>query len=571
MATAALGIGCSGGGQASGEGAQAKREAEITIELAPLRGQDEMEVTVRLVGPPASATKELRVARAWADTHAADVVHSVEASDAKGPIRAGPTHDDGPDSVYPLSRPPEGGELVLRYRASGSSRAAAAKGRAAGASRLALRVGGDRASGVGHSFLLLPPVDAPIPVKIRWNLGAFGPGARGASSFGVGDEVTTIASSEDLAHAVYVAGRLQTAESGPSRRMVMLGNPELDVGAVLEWTRGVEERAHSLFREGTPAEGEPKKAKPGSPTDPFWYVLVAEPGMGREHDGAHLTRSLGLWFDEARALDARLRIAIAHELLHEFIGAGVRLEDGGKEATWFAEGFTVYYARRLLFSDKLITPDDFVADLDRSLAHDEGIEGDDARGRHEGYSRGSLYAAHLDAALRKRSGGVRSLDDIVLALLAAARREQKPRQPASLFRDLVVRELGPEGGDDFDHLIARADRPVEPPPGAFGPCFRRADRKEPVFELGFDPTSLRGDPVLIRGLVKGSRAERAGLREGDLALTTKVPDPSVALSKTGKGREVVLTISGRRGGRKIRYRPIGERTVMRWEAKRCKT
>jgi hypothetical protein len=563
---------CQGSGQ-GGRGAPAKESAEkldpgILIDLSPKVEEDALDVVVRVTGPEAASVKELRVAKAWADTRSADAVRSIEVSDADGPIRVAPPVDDGPDVVYPLTKPPAGGDLRLRYRASGAA------GAMGSASRLALRVGRGRVSGVGHSFLLLPELTGALPARIRWQLGALGEGAAAASSFGPGHDVKTTATTEELAHAMYMAGRLASAEGGEGTRMIMLGNPELDVGAVLDWTLRVEDLARKLFREGAPPAALPAAAKPqqpkaSEPSAPFSFLLVAEPGMGRSHDGAHLTRSLGLWFDEARALDARLRIAITHELLHGYIGASVRLDEGnGRDATWFSEGFTTHYARHLLFKEKLISPEDFVEDLRRSLDPTEGREG---KGRHEGYSRGALYAAYLDAGLKKKSGGLRSLDDVVLGLLAAAKSEGKPALPVSLFRDLVVRELGPEGGEDFDRLIARAERPVEPPASAFGPCFKRADRKEPMFDLGFDPASLRSDPILIRGLVRGSAAERAGLREGDLVLSAKVPDQGGALPvKRSKTRDVVLTVAGRRGGKKVRYKPIGERTLMRWEPKKCK-
>jgi hypothetical protein len=580
---AAIGAqGCQGG--QGGRGAPAKEAAEkvdpgILLDLSPKLEEDALDVVVRVTGPEAASVKELRVAKAWADTRGADAVRSIEVSDADGPIRVAPPVDDGPDVVYPLTKPPAGNDLRLRYRATGAGTVAVPG--MAPSSRLALRLGRGRVSGVGHSFLLLPEISGALPARIRWQLGALGDGAAAATSFGQGADVKTTATTEELAHAMYMAGRLASAEGGQGTRMIMLGNPELDVGAVLDWTVRVDDLARKLFREGAPsasplplpaasaAAAAPRPPKPEEPSAPFSFLLVAEPGMGRSHDGAHLTRSLGLWFDEARALDARLRIAITHELLHGYIGASVRLnEESGRDATWFSEGFTTHYARHLLFKEKLISPDDFVEDLRRSLDPAEGREG---KGRHEGYSRGALYAAYLDAALKKKSGGLRSLDDVVLGLLAAAKTEGKPALPVSLFRDLVVRELGPEGGEDFDRLIARADRPVEPPPSAFGPCFKRADRKEPMFELGFDPSSLRSDPILIRGLLRGSAAARAGLREGDLVLNAKVPDQSGALPvKRSKTRDVVLTVAGARGGKKVRYKPIGERTVMRWEPKKCK-
>lgn len=541
-------------------GATVSAAPEVVLDLTPALGEGAVEIKVRATGTPTASVNALRIARAWADTRATDVIRDIEVHDATGPIDAGPPRELGPDVIYPLARAPKGGEFSLRYRASGADRAG---------SRLALRTGGGRVSGVGHSFLLLPSINTPVPVTIRWHLGVLGKGAEGASSFGAGEEVRAVATMEELAHAVYIAGPLTKAEDGEGRRMIMLGEPELDVGAVLDWTLRAEGHARRLFRD----EPQPDATSTRPRVEPFSFLMIAEPGMGGSHDGVHLTRSLGLWFDASRALDGRLRIAIAHELLHRWLGAALRLDDeeGGRDAAWFSEGFTVHYARLLLFREELITPADFVADLRRTLAPAPPFEPErrghgGASARSEGYRRGALYAAYLDAALRKRSRGARSLDDLLVELLGTARGLKKARLPVSAFRELVVRDLGPKGGDDFDRLIARAEEPVVPPSNAFGPCFRRASSKEPVFELGFDAESLRGVPALIRGLKRASAAARAGLREGALVLEAKLPGPDATVETS----EVRLTLADGAGGKRIAYKPVAERYVLRWDPQPCK-
>jgi predicted metalloprotease with PDZ domain len=286
--------------------------------------------------------------------------------------------------------------------------------------------------------------------------------------------------------------------------------------------------------------------------DPFSFLLVAVPGIGRDHDGVHLTRSIGLWFDAARPLDVDLQVVIAHELCHEVFGTRLRLvDDLGREATWFSEGFAVHFARRILLRERLISPEGFLSDVTRTLAAPDGPP--------DAYRRGALYAASLDAALRRGGKAVRSLDELVGDLLATARRERTSSLPMSAFRDAVVSALGPAAGDDFDRKVVRSEGPIELPEDAFGPCFHRITREETVREIGFDPEGLRGEMSVVRGLVKGSAAEKAGVKEGALVIRSKETRD-----------EVELTVADGRKGKRIRYKPTGKRRTVGWEAQACR-
>src|SRR5262249_44109785 len=97
------------------------------------------------------------------------------------------------------------------------------------------------------------------------------------------------------------------------------------------------------------------------------FVLVAQPGLGAR-EGAYLARSVSVWFDARQPLDGALDLVVAHEMVHRFLGGSVRLAGrGGREATWFSEGFTVHFARRVLFDAGLLAPAAFVADVNRTV------------------------------------------------------------------------------------------------------------------------------------------------------------------------------------------------------------
>ncbi len=545
----------------------------LTLDLTPDPAGGAVDVAIRLSGDAAAKVTSLDVARTWADTRGAGAILHVVARDADGdlPLRDGP--EDGPDRLYLPARAPRGGELAIRYRARANG----------DTSRFGLRLSRERQSGVGHAFLLLPRIEGAVPVRIRWHLDALAPGASAATSFGAGPVVVTRATSEELGQAAYLAGPTHVEEPLPSlpspddagslpgpavtSRLVVLGAPAFDTRAAFYWSTGALATLGRFFeRPAAPAE---------KPADPFSFLLVAEPGLGAVHDGAALTGSFALWFDQARAFDAGLKSVVAHELTHRYLGGALRLDDeNGKEAVWFSEGFTVHLARRWLLESGMVTPRDVLGDLRRTMddkaspGHLAACAASSGGRSQDEYRRGARYAALTDAAIKKASSGRRGIDDLVRDLLARGRAEHIPAFPVRVWREAVQRELGDAGGATFDQVITRGE-PAELPDDAFGPCFRRVSREEDVFTLGFDRRSLVKTPAVVTGVLRGSAAEKAGLREGALVLSASVPGEDKAAPRNGKKAEVVLTIAGRGGGKKVRYRPWAKRHVVSWEVQEC--
>ena len=550
----------------------------LTLDLTPDPVAGEVGIAIRLSGDAAAGVKAIDVARLWADTRGASAILRVEARDGEGdlPLRDGP--EDGPDRSYLPTRAPKGGELAIRYRARANG----------DTSRFGLHLSRDRLSGVGHAFLLLPRIEASIPVRIRWHLDALPAGAAAATSFGVGPEQVIHATSEELGQAAYLAGPTHVEEalpslpspspststddagappSPPAARLVVLGASVFDTRAAYYWSVTALATLDRFFKNSTNS--------PGKVADPFSFLLVAAPGLGADHDGAALTGSFALWFDQARAFDAGLKSVVAHELTHRYLGGALRLEDeSGKEAVWFSEGFTVHFARRWLLESGLVTPRDVLGDLRRtmddkaSLARPTACATSSGGRSQEEYRQGARYAALTDAAIQKASSGRRGIDDLVRELLARGRTERKGAFPVDAWREAVQRELGDVGGASFDRIIVRGE-PVEVPDSAFGPCFHRVARDEEVLDLGFDRRSLTASPAILNGVRRGSAAEKAGLHDGALVLAASVPDEGARAPKRGKKADAVITLAGRGGGKKVRYRPWSKRRVVVWEAQEC--
>jgi membrane-associated protease RseP (regulator of RpoE activity) len=104
--------------------------------------------------------------------------------------------------------------------------------------------------------------------------------------------------------------------------------------------------------------------------------------------------------------------------------------------------------------------------------------------------------------------------------------------------------------------------PVLPASDAFGPCFRRTTKQLRRYESGFEPRVLSEPSRIVRGLVAGSAAEKAGLRNGD-HITKPVPQDMIQADQTAE-----LTLQIERAGKPltIRYLPRGEQVeAYQWE------
>ncbi len=170
--------------------------------------------------------------------------------------------------------------------------------------------------------------------------------------------------------------------------------------------------------------------------------------------------------------DAPLRLAVAHELVHTWIGDRLWLGDPtpGHEAEsyWFNEGFARWVAREELARAGLLSPDELAAEVDRLL----GLVVTARPGKESvatSVARGALYATLLDARIRDRTRGARSLDDLLRALVGANEGRRVLLSPDAFFA-AAAKEAGDVVRTDFDDVVASGRRTTLPE-GALGGCF----------------------------------------------------------------------------------------------------
>jgi len=219
-----------------------------------------------------------------------------------------------------------------------------------------------------------------------------------------------------------------------------------------------------------------------------------------------------------------LRILLAHEIFHAWNPARLG-QPIGLGGYWLSEGFTDFYARRLLQRERAITPAAFVAAWNtilreygvspaRSMPGAQAAEAfwTDPVAERLPYQRGALLAALWDQRLRRQGS---SLD----AVLFAQTRAFVAKPDASLI-DLFTQTMAAHGVDVRPDIAAYVEqgRPMTLPADLFAPCADLVEVTSPVFDLGFTPKVDRQGVMTVADLRPGSTADRAGLRDGMIVI-----------------------------------------------------
>jgi predicted metalloprotease with PDZ domain len=413
---------------------------------------------------------------------------------------------------------------------------------------------------IGQSGLLYPewvPESTPVRIAVHWR-GFKEAKWTVASSFGVDqDGFRTTRPFGDLRRAVFLAGaiRLKSRDVG--------GHPLVVASAGTDWGF-TDDDLVDLTARIVGAEREFFHDFDW----PYFLVSAIPVGVYRpgasDYGGIGLTQSFALFLTPRFKLksapgSAGLPLLLAHEQFHLWNGGRYRLADPQGLASWFSEGFTNFFARRLLLRAGVIDLADYVANLNdeitlyltsavrnepaRRAATDS--RSDESREKLP-YLRGDVVAVLLDAEIRARSQGARSLDDLMRE--AVAPRSPAPDVDSETFLALVARYTTPAFADGIRQVVLDG-RTAIVPSTLLEPCLTAHTEMLAPFDLGFDfPGSQVAHEVV--GVVPDSSAYRAGLRNGQ-RITRFV-------AALGDSREPVeLTVESAAGQETFSYLPQG--------------
>lgn len=429
------------------------------------------------------------------------------------------------------------GDVVVEYRAPVGGEAYV------GRPMFDLRAEGMAVNGAGMLFAVVPLAEDERRLRVRWDLAALPPDSLGVWAFGESD-ATHVGPPQLLSGTFYGAGRMQHHSAGPFG-MYWASPAPFDIQAIARDTERTFDLFSDFFR-----------------WTPESYRVFVRRQEKHQAGGTALSHSFIAGYMESGFDPDDFASLLAHEMAHTFLGSP---KGSSMEIQWYAEGGAEYYHNVVRMRAGLIDSARFLEGIhatvnsyyrlpSRHVTVPEAAQAGFFTGtdvQRLGYGRGRLYLAAVNAKIVERTGGARSLDDITLQVNARAR--QGDPMEVDEWLSLVEAEIGPEARSDHEAFLH--SRLYVPPSNIFGPCFERVRDDFPGFELGFDRQSLQQKPGRVQGLVAGSAAARAGLREGD-AILSSTPLGNDFYSDV----EATITIEVERDGERhsIEYLPRGE-------------
>lgn len=262
---------------------------------------------------------------------------------------------------------------------------------------------------------------------------------------------------------------------------------------------------------------------------PFLVVLAPlKPTLGRRSTRGEGRGDAFAIMTTPDVSETVLKATLAHEYFHTWDPRRLgRMYEGDHEraAYWFSEGFTDFYAWRLLLRSGEYDLKTFAGtwnDMLLAYANSPVREAPGSRIVQDfwkdrsveklPYQRGAIMAARWEGELRNRSHGRVDLDDVMRAMQVRAKAlgPASPKAP-DLFVE-TARGFGLEVGPEVE-AVMKDGAPALLPKDAFGACLPVTTVTIPAFDYGFDiDATYRTNTVT--GVRRDSAAFAAGLRDG---------------------------------------------------------
>lgn len=255
------------------------------------------------------------------------------------------------------------------------------------------------------------------------------------------------------------------------------------------------------------------------------YSFILYPTRRTELTGTALTRCCYLGIGNDRISDvSEIENVLAHELTHNWCS----VQDEEYLSSLFAEATAEYYSCYMQYHTGQTDLDGYVREINAKLqgyyanpwrdhAYKEVYDKSwtHAYAQKIPYIKGILMLLKMDSAVKRATDNTKSLDDLILANIDAS----KSGDVWDLER--FIRETDNltcgEGSRILTDVLGEGL--MTPPEGFFGDGYELTLGTIPEFNEGYDKTVRFTDNV-IHGLVPGSNAEKAGLKNGDRIIRT---------------------------------------------------
>lgn len=446
---------------------------ETTLTLKPVAADGTVtaiDVVLDIDRGPASPTWSAPIVYPGA-VGVADRMTAIVLRDANGPVALAARDDAAVPGGFPYFRHWSGARAVT-YPLRMSYRVAVQPAGSGNGPPFGIRAVGGGVVGAGSTVLLLPDDAAIKTTNVRWDLSALPRGAIASTSLGDGTAFRIIGGPDALVQAWMLAGpagRYPKTGAADGFSATWLGTPTFDAPAEMAYTA----RGHAWLARYFP------HLKPTPPYRVFLQFRDAPPFGG----ATALTQSFMLSRGPLKPGEARVapRSTLFHEMIHQWVG-GIAEPNG--IASWFTEGLTNYYQDLLMLRGGFISPTEYGAAINTlaeeyftskarnwSAVQITKVGFGDEEIRHTPYRRGALYFYDLDARMRAKSGGKRTLDTVLFPMFRA--REKGERFDNARWIAMITAELGADERGRFERLILDGSDTLDPRADAFGPCFTR--------------------------------------------------------------------------------------------------
>lgn len=427
-------------------------EGNKIISLAVRLGIQEPKIAARGTLASLSLSDELATTQQY---NASDI----EASDDSGKLPLSHS-DDEDDRHYNVERATTG-DVVLAFTAKPQLQPGKFEFLHMGAEN-----DGRALFGPGMGFIPTP-TGKNYTINLDWDLSKAPNGTRAVWSFGEGPSVTKTGPPSFVSESFFAVGQMNSfPPSGTLSNFTTYWFDEPPTGYNLPelatYAKEVFEHMRDFFRD---------------PDDNYRVFARKFPA---NHSSGASAKVRSFMFPVSEGVDIKeTETILAHELVHNWPTA----QDGsnGSSAEWYVEGVADYYSENLLFRYGMHTADQYLErmnefarayyanpliNLTLDQLKDEKLQ-EDGNAINLPYQRGNMFLVRMDALIRSKTNGTRSIDNVVQALLDRTRAHQEDTVDDLL--DLMVKEMGPEARAEYQDMYN--GKTLTMPDNSLGPCF----------------------------------------------------------------------------------------------------
>lgn len=220
--------------------------------------------------------------------------------------------------------------------------------------------------------------------------------------------------------------------------------------------------------------------------------------QGHKYAGTAHKNSFRAFFPRDCALEPSMKQLISHELMHNWIGKKIKMgeERGHIDGKFFTEGLTDYFGRKFAYKAGVISQEEYFDTLNRVLWNYQVSKERQAPLKklvehmykrpftnqdleQLPYQQGELLALQLNKKIKEKTNFEKSLDNVILDMLAQAEDEGGVKNfSADEVSDIVDRYVPNAFSDEF-LKIKEGHAPLIPP------SLERCSRPEPTNFLYF--------------------------------------------------------------------------------------